>query len=101
MGGVEERDVWIPSITMLFGDITFFCKYGRYFLIGYYLSKKIKLLSVAERTEQNIRFEIVLTGQMRLITAVWNKTLELASLHKVKTRTILPTDEEPFTAVSH
>ena len=58
---------------------------------------------MAERTEQNIRFEIVLTGQMRLITvtAVWNKTLELASLHKVKTRTILPTDEEPFTAVSH
>ena len=27
-------------------------------------------------------------------------TLELASLHKVKTRTILPTDEEPFTGVS-
>ena len=55
---------------------------------------------MAERAEQNIRFEIVLTGQMRLITAVWNMTLELASLHKVKTLTILPTDEEPFTAVS-
>ena len=56
---------------------------------------------MAERAKQNIRFEIVLTGQMRLITAVWNMTLELASLYKVKTHTILPTDEEPFTSVSH
>ena len=56
---------------------------------------------MAERAKQNIRFEIVLTGQMRLITAEWNMTLELASLYKVKTRTILPTDEEPFTSVSH
>ena len=56
---------------------------------------------MAERAKQNIQFEIVLTGQMRLITAVWNMTLQLASFHKVKTRAILPTDEEPFTAVSH
>ena len=32
---------------------------------------------------------------MRLI-AVWNVTLELASLHKVKTYAIVATDEEPF-----
>ena len=35
--------------------------------------------------------------------AVWNVTLELASLHKVKIYTIVATDEEPFnseTAVS-
>ena len=35
--------------------------------------------------------------------AVWNVTLELTSLHKVKTYTIVATDEEPFnseTAVS-
>ena len=37
------------------------------------------------------------------IIAVWNVTLELASLHKVKTYTIVATDQEPFnseTAVS-
>ena len=41
---------------------------------------------------------------MRLIIiAVWNVSLELASLHKVKIYTLVASDEEPFnskTAVS-
>ena len=56
---------------MLSGDVTFFCKYGRYFLIGYYLSEIENLLLLAERTKQNILFEMVLIDQTRrLINAV-------------------------------
>ena len=44
------------------GDVTHFCEYGRYFLIGYYLSQIENLLLLAERAKENIRFEIVLTG---------------------------------------
>ena len=47
---------------MLFGEVTYYCKCGRYFLIGYYLSKIENFLSLAERAKGNIRFEIVLTG---------------------------------------
>ena len=59
-GGAGKRDVWIPSGIKLFADVTYFYKYGRYFLIGYYLSKNFLLL--AERTREIIPFEIVLTG---------------------------------------
>ena len=47
---------------MLSGDVAYFCEYGRYFLIGFYLSKIENLLLLPERAKENIRFEIVLTG---------------------------------------
>ena len=39
--GAIERDVWISTVVILSGDMTYFCEYGRYmyFLIGYYLSE--------------------------------------------------------------
>ena len=43
-GGAGERDVWIPSVKMPSGDVTYFCEYGRYFLIGFYLSEIENLL---------------------------------------------------------
>ena len=51
---------------MLSGDVTYFCEYGRYFLICYYLSEIENLLLLAKRAEDNIRFEIVLTASTRL-----------------------------------
>ena len=51
---------------MLSGDVTYFCEYGRYFLICYYLSEIENLLLLAKRATDNIRFEIVLTASMRL-----------------------------------
>ena len=47
---------------MLSGDMSYFCEYGRYFLIGYYLSKINNFLLLAECAKGNIGFEIVLTG---------------------------------------
>ena len=47
---------------MLSGEVTYYCECGRYFLIGYYLSKIENLLLLAERAKGNVRFEIVLTG---------------------------------------
>ena len=47
---------------MLSGDVMYYCKCGRYFPIGYYLSKIENLLLLAERAKGNIWFEIVLTG---------------------------------------
>ena len=47
---------------MLSGDISYFCEYDRYFLIGYYLSKINNFLLLAECAKGNIGFEIVLTG---------------------------------------
>ena len=44
------------------GDVTYFCEYDRYFLIGYYLSVIENLLLLAESAKENVRFEIVLTG---------------------------------------
>ena len=44
------------------GDVTYLFEYGRYFLIGYYLSEIENLLLLAERVKENIWFEIVLTG---------------------------------------
>ena len=51
---------------MLSGDVTYFCEYGRYFLICYYLSEIENLLLLAKRAKDNIRFEIVLTASTRL-----------------------------------
>ena len=51
---------------MLSGDFTYFCEYGRYFLICYYLSEIKNLLLLAKRAKDNIRFEIVLTASTRL-----------------------------------
>ena len=51
---------------MLSGDVTYFCEYGRYFLICYYLSEIENLLLLAKRAKDNIQFEIVLTASMRL-----------------------------------
>ena len=39
------------------GDVTYFCEYGRYFLIGYYLSELENLLLLTERAKENIRFD--------------------------------------------
>ena len=39
------------------GDVTYFCKYGRYFLIGYYLSEIEKVLLLTERAKENIRLD--------------------------------------------
>ena len=58
--GVERR--LNSERCNLSGDVTHFCEYGRYFLIGYYLSQIENLLLLAERAKENIRFEIVLTG---------------------------------------
>ena len=38
-GGAGERDVWIPNVIMLAGDVSYFCENVRYFLTGYYLSE--------------------------------------------------------------
>ena len=34
-----DSDVWIASVMMLSRNVTYFCEYGRYFLIGYYVSE--------------------------------------------------------------
>ena len=47
---------------MLSGDVTWFCEYGRYFLIGYHLFEIENPLLLADRAKETIRFEIVLTG---------------------------------------
>ena len=47
---------------MLSGEVTYYCEFSWYFLIGYYLSKIENLLLLAERAKGNVRFEIVLTG---------------------------------------
>ena len=47
---------------MLSGEVTYYCKCGRYFPIGYYLSKIENLFKLAEHAKGNIWFEIVLTG---------------------------------------
>ena len=39
------------------GDVTYFCEYGWYFVIGYYLFEIEKLLLLTERTKENIRFD--------------------------------------------
>ena len=40
------------------GDVTYFCEYyGRYFLIGYYLSEIENLLLLTEGAKGNIRFD--------------------------------------------
>ena len=51
---------------MLSGDVTYFCEYGRYFLICYYRSEIENLLLLAKRAKDNIQFEIVLTASTRL-----------------------------------
>ena len=51
---------------MLSVDVTYFCEYGRYFLICYYRSEIENLLLLAKRAKDNIRFEIVLTASTRL-----------------------------------
>ena len=43
-------------------DVTYFCKHGRYFLIGCHFSEIENLLLLAERAKENIQFEMVLTG---------------------------------------
>ena len=48
-GGAGERGVWIPSVIMWSGDVTYFGEYGRYFLIGYHVSEIESLLLLAER----------------------------------------------------
>ena len=48
-GWKGASDVWIPSGIMLSRDVTYFCEYGRYFLIGYYVSELENLLLLAER----------------------------------------------------
>ena len=58
MEGAGERGILVPSVVMLSGEITYFCNYGRYFLIGYYLSEIENLLLLAEHTKENIQFEI-------------------------------------------
>ena len=47
---------------MLPVDVTYFCKYERYFLIGYYLSEIENLLLLAEDAKENSWFEKVLTS---------------------------------------
>ena len=47
---------------MLSGDISHFCKYGRYFLIGYYLSETDKLLLLASVLRKTSGLKIMLTG---------------------------------------
>ena len=80
MGGAGGRDVWIPSVIMLSGDLTYFCKYGRYFLIGYYLSKTENLLLLAECAYENIWFE----NSVDMLNK--NKCdLRVSLSHKVKT----------------
>ena len=37
---------------MLSGDVIYFCEYGRYFLIGFYLSEIENLLLLAERAKE-------------------------------------------------
>ena len=39
---------------MLSGDITYYCEYGRCFLIGYCVFKLENLLLLAERAKENI-----------------------------------------------
>ena len=43
--------------------VAHFCEYGRYFLIGYYLSETGNLLLLAERTKENIQFSVVMLNQ--------------------------------------
>ena len=64
------------------GDVTYFCKYmyGRYFLIGYYLSKIENLLLLAESSKENIRFEIVLTSYNKTNNCCVKHDLRLSSL---------------------
>ena len=80
---------------MLSGDISHFCKYGRYFLIGYYLSETDKLLLLAERAKENIRFE---NSVDRLNKN--KRDLRVSLSHKVRTYTMVATDEEPFNSVT-
>ena len=47
---------------MLSSEVTYYYKYGRYFLIGYHFYKIENLLLLAECGRENIRFDIVLTG---------------------------------------
>ena len=42
---------------MLSGNVTYFCEYGRYFLIGYYLSKINNFLLLVECTKGNMGFD--------------------------------------------
>ena len=37
---------------MLSGDVTYFCEYSRYFLIGFYLSEIENLLLLAQRAKE-------------------------------------------------
>ena len=57
------------------GDVTHFCEYGRYFLIGYYLSEIENLLT--ERAKGNIRFDLL------------NETYNCCVKRDVKYKTIL------------
>ena len=34
------------------GDVTYFCEYGKFFLIGFYLSEIENLLLLAERAKE-------------------------------------------------
>ena len=54
MEGMVNREVWIPSIKMLSGDITYYSEYGRCFLIGYCVFKLENFLLLAERAKENI-----------------------------------------------
>ena len=36
------------------GNVTYFCEYGRYFLIGYYVCELDNLLLLAEHAKENI-----------------------------------------------
>ena len=38
-------------------DVAYFCEYGRYFLIGYYLSEIENPSLFTERAKENIRFD--------------------------------------------
>ena len=44
----------IPSIKMLSSDVTYYCEYGRCFLIGYHVFKLEHVLLLAQLAKENI-----------------------------------------------
>lgn len=76
-------EVWISGIQMLSGDITYYCEYGRCFLIGYCVFKLENLLLLAERAKENI-WRLNYCWQAKqdslLLVIGWNMILQLASL---------------------
>ena len=75
-------EVWIPGIQTLSGDVTYYCEYGRCFLISFYVFKLESVLLLAQRAKENI-WSLKYCWQTKqdsiLLVIVWNVTLQLAS----------------------